>query len=158
MAYGIQFSTDMMKIGDSRLKTRGQRRLLATRIERASVFGFHVPIADMDAGDKSNGPVLLYNCVYVGGYIELAADDDGTVVLEKWDDPAGSTQVSICGVATLDGGVSLVGDLDPLVTVAAIEIPAGQRINIKTATFDGTVAGAVTMYFKLIDDVEGDDT
>ena len=156
MAYGIQFSTDMKKLSEVRLKTRAKRRLLANVIERSSVFSYYLPIADMDAGDN-RGPTLLYNCVYVGGYIELAADDDGTIVVEKWDDYAGSNQTSVSGVATLDGGVSLQGDLDPLVTTD-IECAAGYSINLKTATFDGTVAGSVTLFFKLVDDVEGDDT
>ena len=156
MAYGIQFSTDMKKIGDTRLKSRGQRRLLATAIERASTFTITQYIANINAADLPLGWVEQ-NCVYLGGTVEISTDDDGTLTIEKWDDQSGSAQTAISGDITVDGGVSLVAEMDALVTTD-IEVAAGYKINLLSATFDGSATAVVTLFFKTVDDVEGDDT
>jgi len=129
-------------------------RIEREAIERASTFCMVGDIADMDAGDKGIG-TLLYDSEYVGGYLELAADDDGTGDIEKWDDAAGSNQTSISAGVVIDGGVDLRGTLATLGTADSV-CAAGYKINFKSGVFDGTVAGRVVLFFKLVDDLGED--
>ena len=130
-------------------------RIEREAIERASTFCLVGDIADMDAGDKGIG-TLLYDSEYMGGYIEIAADDDGTVVIEKWDDVSGSgSQTSISAIATIDGGVDLRGALTTLGTSASV-CAAGYKIAAKTGVFDAAKVGRVVLFFKLVDDLGED--
>lgn len=126
-------------------------RLLREAIERASTFCMVGVISSMNAGDKAIG-TLLYDSEYIGGYIELAADDDGTVVIEKWSDVSGTAQTSVSAIATLDGGVDLRGAIATLGTAASV-CTAGYKINALTTVFDGAVAGRVVLFFKTVDDL-----
>ena len=130
-------------------------RLAREAIERASTFSMSVEIGDMDAGDKALG-TLLYDSYYIGGYVELHADADGTIVIEAWDDITGSgSKTSVSAIATIDGGVDLRGAMATLGTTACL-CTAGYKIAAKTTIFDGTIAGQVTLFFKTVDDLGED--
>ncbi len=130
-------------------------RLEREVIEKASTFCMVANITSMNAGDVALG-TLLYDSEYIGGYIELLADDDGTIVIEKWDDITGSgSQTSISAIATLDGGVDLGGALATLGTSASL-CAAGYKIAAKTGVFDGAVGGLVSLYFKTVEDLGED--
>lgn len=129
--------------------------MLRNVIERASTFCMVGEITSMNAGDIAVG-TLLYDSEYMGGYLEVAADDDGTAVVEKWDDVTGSgSQTSISAIATIDGGVDMGGAMATLGTAASV-CTAGYKINVKTTIFDGAVAGRVTLFFKTVDDLGED--
>lgn len=123
-------------------------------IEKAATFCMTGEIANIDAGDHSIG-TLLYDAEYIGGWVEIDSDDDGTAVVEKWDDVGGSTQTSISAIATIDGGVDLGGALTTLGTSACL-CPAGYKINILTVTFDGSKVGTVNLFFKSVEDLGED--
>jgi len=57
----------------------------------------------------------------------------------------------------LDAGAAAITEISPLVTTD-IEVAAGEKINAVIASCDGAVAAYITLYFKLVDDPEGDDT
>jgi hypothetical protein len=158
MAYGIQFSSSMYKLGDTRLKSRGLRRQLAKNVERASTVIMQTQTSTMAAGDFPVG-VALYNMVFLGGYIEQEGDEgtNGTITIERWDDVSGSTQTAISSAATLDAGAAAITEIEALVTTD-IEVAAGEKINAVIASCTGSVATHITLYFKLVDDPEGDDT
>lgn len=130
-------------------------RIAREAIERASTFSMAVEIGDMDAGDKALG-TLLYDSYYIGGYLEVHADDDGTGVVEKWDDITGSGyQTSVSAGVVIDGGVDMRGALATLGTADSL-CSADDKIVFKSGVFDGTVAGQVTLFFKTVDDLGED--
>jgi hypothetical protein len=132
-----------------RYNNRGTRYDDRTLIEKASTLVITKYIPNVNAADIPIG-WALYDMEFLGGWIELAADDDGAVTVEKWDDQAGSTQTAMSAVNTLDGGVALEGAFTVSTTEANTYIAAGEKINLLSATFDGSVAAHVTLYFRTV--------
>jgi hypothetical protein len=132
-----------------RYNNRGTRYDDRRLHERASTLVVSKYIANVNAADIPLG-WALYDMELIGGWIELAADDDGTVTVEKWDDQAGSTQTAMTSGNVIDGGVALEGQFAVL-TTSARYIAAGEKINLLSATFDGAVAANVTLYFRTVE-------
>ena len=104
------------------------------------------------AGDVSVGAVL-YDCTFLGGYWEQDGDEgtNGTLLVEKWDDAAGSTQTAISSSLAIDAGAASLEAITALTTSAAT-LAAGEKVNLKLATFTYGPTGRVTLYFKAVDD------
>ena len=155
----VQYSSDMTKIGDVRLKSRPKRRTMAVALERASVFSMVLERSatghSLDAGDHAVG-TLLYNAVFLGAWWDQDGDEgtDGTAIVEKWDDVSGSgSQTSISATLTVDAGAQSMEWIAPLST-GAEEVAAGYKINVVTAGIDGSPTGRVTLWFKNVDSVD----
>lgn len=104
------------------------------------------------AGDVSAGAVL-YDCTFLGGYWEQDGDEgtNGTLLIEKWDDAAGSSQTSISSSLAIDAGAASLEAITALTTSAAT-LAAGEKVNLKLATFTYGPTGRVTLFFKTVDD------
>ena len=131
-----------------RYNNRGTRYDDRRLAERASTVIVSVPIANINGADIPLG-WSLYDMELIGGYWEIAADDDGALTIEKWDDQSGSTQVAMTAVVTVDGGVAISGALTVLET-AARYIAAGEKINLLSATFDGNQTGFISLFFRTV--------
>ena len=125
----VQYSSDMKKVGEVRLKTTEKRRALTTTIERASYFTLTKEFASMVAADYPVGTVLV-NCVFVGGYWEQDGDEgaDGTITVEKWDDITGSGyQTAISDAMDMDAGAASMEEITAVAT-GDEEVAAGEKI------------------------------
>ena len=123
-------------------------------VEMASVYPMTLQIANLAVvGDTAVGTVL-YDSEFLGCWWDQDGDEgtNGTALLESWDDAAGSTQASISASLTVDAGAQSMEWIAPLTTGAEL-VSAGYKINLKTATIDGVIAGRVTCWFKLVDDL-----
>ena len=125
-------------------------------IEMASVYPMTCQVANLDAGDFAVGTVL-YDSEFLGCWWDQDADEttDGTAVIEKWDDAAGSAQAAISASLTVDAGAQSMEWIAPLTTGAEV-VTAGYKINLVTTGIDGSPAGRVTCWFKLVDDLGED--
>lgn len=132
-----------------RYNNRGTRYQDRRLHERASTLVVSKYIANVNAADIPLG-WALYDMELIGGWIELAADDDGVLTIEKWTTQAGAAQTAMTGTNTIDGGVALEGEFTVL-TTSARYIAAGEKINLLSATFDGSIAANVTLYFRTVE-------
>lgn len=132
-----------------RYNNRGIRYQDRRLIEKASTVIVSVPIANIDAADIPLG-WALYDMELVGGYWEIASDDDGALTIEKWTTQAGAGQTAMTAVVTVDGGVAISGAFTVL-TTAARYIAAGEKINLLSATFDGSKTGFISLFFRTVE-------
>ena len=146
----------VMKISDVRQRNDVTGRATdRAALERASTFVLQRALTTMAAADYTVG-ILLYDCEFLGGYIEQEGDEgaNGTITIEKWDDVAGSTQVAISSAVALDAGAAEINALPALTTGVEVILRASHpKINAVIAGCDGAVAAKITLYFKLVDDV-----
>jgi hypothetical protein len=125
-----------------------------TAIERASVFPIVIPAANLNAGDIMGGAVL-YDSEFLGAWFDQDGDEgtNGTAIIEKWDDATGSgSQTTISASLTVDAGAASLEWIAPLATGVEL-VDAGYKINLKTTGINGSPAGRVTCWFKLVDDL-----
>lgn len=122
-------------------------------IEMASVYPMTRQVANLDAGDFAVGTVL-YDSEFLGCWWDQDGDEttDGTALIEKWDDAAGSAQTTISASLTVDAGAQSMEWIAPLATGVEL-VAAGYKLNLKTTGIDGSPAGRVTCWFKLVDDL-----
>jgi len=132
-----------------RYNNRGTRYDDRRVSERASTVIMSKYVANINEADIPIG-WALYDMELIGGWVELAADDDGTITVEKWTTQAGAGQTAMTAVITFDGGVALEMATAPL-TTSAKYVAAGEKINLLSATFDGSVAANVTLYFRTVE-------
>ena len=107
-------------------------------VERASVFPMVRQVANLDAADIPIGTVL-YDSEFLGCWWDQDADEgtNGTAIIEKWSDAAGTAQTTISASLTVDAGAQSMEWIAPLTTSAAV-VAAGFKINLKTATATST--------------------
>lgn len=122
-------------------------------IEMASVFCLVKQVTNLDAGDINVGSVL-YDSEFLGCWWDQDADEgtNGTAIIEKWDDAAGSAQTTISASLTVDAGAASMEWIAPLATGVEL-VSAGYKLNLKTTGIDASPAGRVTCWFKLVDDL-----
>jgi len=122
-------------------------------IEMASVYPMTLQVANLDAGDHAVGTVL-YDSEFLGCWWDQDADEgtNGTALIEKWDDAAGSAQTTISASLAVDAGAQSMEWIAPLATGVEL-VTAGYKINLITGGVDASPAGRITCWFKLVDDL-----
>ena len=144
---------DIKKISDNRLNKINARKELSDRVERASHIVISQTVTNTNAGDHFIG-VAPFDMELIKGTIAITGDEgaDGAMTIEKWDNYAGSTQATMTDAQTATGGASALYTWTPT-TDGTQEIAAGEIINLKTVSIDGTEEGIVTLTFRLVEDV-----
>ena len=143
---------DIAKISDNRLNKVNARNQLSNRIERASHIVISQTVTNTNAGDHFIG-VAPFDMELIKGTIAITGDEgaDGAMTIEKWDNYAGSTQATMTDAQTATGGASALYTWTPT-TDGTQEIVAGEIINLKTVSIDGSEEGIVTLTFRLVED------
>ena len=144
---------DIAKISDNRLNKINARKQLSDRVERASHIVISQTVTNTNAGDHFIG-VAPFDMELIKGTIAITGDEgaDGAMTIEKWDNYAGSTQATMTDAQTATGGASALYTWTPT-TDDTQKIVAGEIINLKTVSIDGSEEGIVTLTFRLVEDV-----
>ena len=144
---------DIAKISDNRLNKITARNQLSNKIEKASHIVISQTVTNTNAGDHFIG-VAPFDMELIKGTIAITGDEgaDGAMTIEKWDNYAGSTQATMTDAQPATGGASALYTWTPT-TDDTQKIVAGEIINLKTVSIDGSEEGIVTLTFRLVEDV-----